>query len=419
MVARLQMSLDDFKSIVRTFRAEFPYAALWTLTDYDFLLLGSSSPLTIDATVLQQNFDRVAGDLKEVKIQDLYSIASLFLLHDEELDRFATGAALNTDAHPILEFSTPRFLNANTTRENLRALLAVRTNEQNGYAQWLVRTPTAENHRHKGEMFLVAEAFEQARREFEKAIILDNNDSQVWKELIDTDRGPDRAGLHRFVEDELASHPTKTVHLAAAELYSRENDHSKAVELLDTVLKGEPNNIEVLERLAEALNDQGSPRLKEITERLLSLSPNDAIGLYHLATILVYEGRADEAIQAVKRSLEVGTHSARARNLLAIVYGQTFQLQLAEHEFQRVLKEFPDDWISYNNYGLFLLEHNRLDEARGQFGQAIRLNPDNVQAFVGIGETLRQAGNVRAAQMWYRKALRLEPNHPVARQYIK
>jgi len=105
--------------------------------------------------------------------------------------------------------------------------------------------------------------------------------------------------------------------------------------------------------------------------------------------------------------------------LLAIVYGQTFQLQLAEDEFQRVVKEFPDDWISYNNYGLFLLEHNRLDEARAQFAHAIRLNPDNAQAFVGIGETLRQAGSVRAAQIWYRKALRLEPNHPVARQYIK
>ena len=413
------MSLDDFKSIVRTFRTEFPYAALWTLTDYDFLLLGSPSPLTIDAAVLQQNFARVAGDLKEVKIQDLYSIVSLLSLHDGELDKFATNAALNTDVRPILEFSAPRFVNANTTTENIKALSAVHISEEDSYVHWLVRTPSADNHRHKGEMFLVAEAFEQARREFEEAIILDANDSQVWKELIDTDRGPDRAGLHRFVEDELASHPTKTVHLAAAELYSRENDHAKAVELLDAVLKSKPDDIEVLKRLAEALNDQGNPRLKEITERLLSLSPNDAIGLYHLATILLYEGRADEAMQAAKRSLEVDPDSARARNLLAIVYGQTFQLQLAEDEFQRVVKEFPDDWISYNNYGLFLLEHNRLDEARAQFAHAIRLNPDNAQAFVGIGETLRQAGSVRAAQIWYSKALRLEPNHPVARQYIK
>src|SRR5262249_35629307 len=85
-------------------------------------------------------------------------------------------------------------VNANTTTENLRALLAARVNEGNGYAQWLI--PTAENHRHKGEMFLAAEAFEQARKEFEEAIILDPDDSQAWKELIDTDRGPDHAQLH-------------------------------------------------------------------------------------------------------------------------------------------------------------------------------------------------------------------------------
>jgi tetratricopeptide (TPR) repeat protein len=326
---------------------------------------------------------------------------------------------VNTDARPILEFSAPRFVNANTTAENLQALMAVRTSEENGSTQALVPAASGDNHRHKGEMFLVAEAFEQARKEFEQAILIDIDDSQAWKDLLDTDRGTDHAGLHKFVEDELMSHTTKTVRLAAAELFSRENDHGKAVALLDAVLKSEPDSVEVLERLAEELNGQDGPRLKEITERLLVLSPNDAIGLYHLATVLVNENRLDEAIQVARRSLEADPHSARIRNLLAIVYGQTFQLQLAEQEFQRALKEFPDDWISYNNYGLFLLERNRLDEARAQFAHAIRLNPDNVQGFVGIGETLRQAGNMRAAQIWYRKALRLEPHHPVARQYLE
>ena len=82
-------------------------------------------------------------------------------------------------------------------------------------------------------------------------------------------------------------------------------------------------------------------------------------------------------------------------------------------------KDAPDDWVSFNNYGLFLLEHNRATEAREKFQRAINLNPDNVQGFVGIGEAFRQAGDMRSAQAWYGKALRMDPNQPVARQCVR
>src|SRR2546421_7388232 len=70
------MSLDDLRTIVATFRAEFPHAMLWTLTEYDFLLLGSTSPLAMEKEMLQSNFERAAKDLAEVKIRDLYSVVS-------------------------------------------------------------------------------------------------------------------------------------------------------------------------------------------------------------------------------------------------------------------------------------------------------------------------------------------------------
>ena len=41
------MSLHDLRTIVATFRAEFPHAILWALSQYDFLLLGSPSPITM------------------------------------------------------------------------------------------------------------------------------------------------------------------------------------------------------------------------------------------------------------------------------------------------------------------------------------------------------------------------------------
>ena len=414
------MSLDDVRTIVATFRAEFPHAMLWTLTEYDFLLLGSASPLPIDVDVLQRNFERIAEDLQEVQIRDLYSIVSLLSLRDEELDGFAQGAILNTDDRPILEFRSPRFIHADTSNENLRAILAVpRTHEPSADVRQLIASATAENHRHKGDMLLAAQAFGEAMKEYQAAIALKIDDAEAWKQLVETARGAVGPRLQTFLEEALQTHPSSVVRFAAADFYSRQDNDARAVELLDAVLNDEPNNIGVLEKMAGALANQGSARLVEITDRLLSVVPDNPAGLYHRAAIRLYEGRPDEAIQIVKRSLDLDPRNVRTRNLLAIAYGQTFRTQLAETEFQRALNDAPEDWVSYNNYGLFLLERNRLSEAREKFRRGIRLNPENVQGFVGIGEALRNEGNMRGAEVWYRKALRLDPNQPVARQFIK
>src|SRR5439155_12969209 len=96
------MSLDDLRTVVATFRTAFPHAMLWTLTGYDLLLLGSKSPINIDPQAIEQKFDRVRGDLEGIKIRDPYTITSSFLLRDTDLDRFSRGAVLNTYNRPIL-----------------------------------------------------------------------------------------------------------------------------------------------------------------------------------------------------------------------------------------------------------------------------------------------------------------------------
>jgi spermidine synthase len=406
------MSTDDVRTVIATFRAEFPHVTLWTLNEYDFLLLGSTSPLVIDERMAQHNFERVAADLQEVRIQDLYSITSLLFLRDDELDQFAEGAALNTDDHPVLEFRAPRFIHANTSDENFAALSRARRNPESDSA-------TSENHRHKGEMFLAAEAFKEAMQEFQAAIALDIGDARAWKGLVETARGVDRSKLQKFFEDMLRTRPLPVVWFAAADFYSQGGKYAQAVDLLDNVLKEDPKNLSALEKLADSLGLEGSARLPEVTERLLAIDPENPAGLYHLATIRLYQNRLDETIQTAKRLLEHDAQHVRGRNLLAIAYGQTFQPELAEAEFRRAIEQSPEDWVSYNNYGLFLLERNRPSEALEQFLRAISMNPENVQGLVGMGEAHRQAGNTREAQAWYRKALRLDPNQAVAKQYVR
>lgn len=50
---------------------------------------------------------------------------------------------------------------------------------------------------------------------------------------------------------------------------------------------------------------------------------------------------------------------------------------------------------------------------------AIEINPENVRGYVGIGEAYRQSGNMPKAIEWYRRALRLDSDQPIAQQYVK
>ena len=413
------MSGEDLRTVVRTFRSAFPFAALWALNENDFLLLGSPQPIEVREEVVRANFDHVKSDLADVRIQDLYSVLSLFMLADEDLDRFAGEGPLNTDDFPILEFRSPRFIYANTTDENLAAILAVdRQVPAPPLVDQFMANPTAENHRLKGDMLLFAGTYEQAAREFQAAVELDYRNAEAWSGLIRAARGRAVEPVTAFIADMVERHPEPAVQMAAAEHYQLHLDNPRASELLGRVLEADPDNLAALERLSDILASDGSLELAGVADQLLALDPENARGLFHLATIRQYQSRFDEAIVLVDRSIRADPANMRARNLLAILYSRTFQYERAAAEFLGALEADPSDPVSHNNYGLFLLQRGSYEDAIEEFETSINLDPENVQGFVGVAETLRGSGRSDAAEEWYRKALKISPGHPIASLYV-
>jgi tetratricopeptide (TPR) repeat protein len=394
---------------------------LWALNQNDFLLLGSPSRIEVSQDAVWRNFAHVTTDLKSIGIVDLYSVVSLYLLEDADLDTFSAGAVFNTDSHPVLEFHAPRFIYANTSDENFAALMAVRkTVEPPAFVQQLTGAASGQNHRYKGEMYLTSDSFKDAISEFRLAIEADVNDTVAWSGLLKAARSvPSRPEIKKFIEDLLARQPATILQTSAAEFYAQESAYDKAISLMQQVLEREPKNVKAWEKLVDVQAERAAPELATAVEKLLALEPENAKGLYNFATVRFYEQRFDEAIELVKRSLEKDSTNPRARNLLAIAYGQTFQHDLADAEFRKAIQDFPNDVLSFNNYGLYLLDRGRIAEAMTQFRTAVDLNPEDVQAFVGMGEAARQAGQPKEADRWYRIALRLDPDQPVAKMHVR
>jgi spermidine synthase len=123
-----ELTPDDLRSIVRTFRQHFPHTLLW-LTHYDAELIGSNSPLLLDEGELgrRMSVPAVAADLAKVMMGSPADLLSYFVMGTQGMAAFSRAGILNTDDRPHLEFSAPFSIATPAVMEaNVRALAAHR-----------------------------------------------------------------------------------------------------------------------------------------------------------------------------------------------------------------------------------------------------------------------------------------------------
>lgn len=72
--------------------------------------------------------------------------------------------------------------------------------------------------------------------------------------------------------------------------------------------------------------------------------------------------------------------------------------------------EFVQDRIYYLvEYGTFLLEADKIQDALRVFASCLALNPHSVQALYHMGFSLMKEGRIQEADTFFQKALRLDP----------
>ncbi len=123
-----ELTPQDLRSIVRTFREHFKFTLMW-LTHYDAELVGSNSPFLIDETDLGRRIAEpaIAGDLKKVLMGSPTDLLSYYVMDTEGMKRFSQGGILNTDDRLYLEFSAPfSIATASVMEANVNAIAAYR-----------------------------------------------------------------------------------------------------------------------------------------------------------------------------------------------------------------------------------------------------------------------------------------------------
>lgn len=145
-----------------------------------------------------------------------------------------------------------------------------------------------------------------------------------------------------------------------------------------------------------------------IVRRSLGIRPV-AAGYYLLAALEAEDGRPEEEMAALRRSLELDAKYVPARLDLAVRLAQAGKRQEAEKEMQGVVQENPYYAKGQYNYGAFLLEGGEVERALRCFERAVTLEPDYAKArYAAIAVQLRLGQRAEAE----RELLALEARLP-------
>lgn len=118
-----EMPERDFKTVIRTFQTVFPHTSLW-LTDTDSILIGTEERLKIDYRAMELKFqdEKIQEDMRIMYVDSLQGLLTMFTMGEDDLLEYTTDARLNTDAHPVLEFSAPVALYSETVARNMDSI---------------------------------------------------------------------------------------------------------------------------------------------------------------------------------------------------------------------------------------------------------------------------------------------------------
>ena len=119
-----ELSNDDFQTIMRSFSAVFPDALLF-FTGFDTIMLGRKGDhdLKMSVALEKMNIPAVRESLAEVGFSKPEMILSMFVARLSEANALFKSGKLNTDNHPIIEFSAPKHTFFYMPDKNQQALL--------------------------------------------------------------------------------------------------------------------------------------------------------------------------------------------------------------------------------------------------------------------------------------------------------
>jgi tetratricopeptide (TPR) repeat protein len=192
-----------------------------------------------------------------------------------------------------------------------------------------------------------------------------------------------------------------------------------SITVFEQALKATKNNPIAHYNLASALVAQN--RAEEALphyEAVLKLRPNREDVHFHYGMALLKVQNFPAASGHFATAVELNPANSEARMNLGNLLYLAGKPDESIEQFRQVLRLKPDHDGARNNLGLILMGQGRLAEAEASFRQALQLRPNSNEARFNLGRTLVRAGRVEEGAMEWMKATQLAPNSTEALTHL-
>ncbi len=153
------LSFEDLRILIATFDNVYPHTTVWYFTQYPthfIILTGTPGPTRADISGLKAAMEGIRADLRTIRVESAYEVASMLLLGEQDVDDLVAGAPLHTDNHPILEYSDMGLYMTSDVEPNLKRLLSFQNEDLVAYFGGS-----------EAQLAILEEHFEESRNHFQ------------------------------------------------------------------------------------------------------------------------------------------------------------------------------------------------------------------------------------------------------------
>ncbi|HEX3435539.1 MAG TPA: tetratricopeptide repeat protein [Pseudacidobacterium sp.] len=210
--------------------------------------------------------------------------------------------------------------------------------------------------------------------------------AQAYRALAQLDRTSDPDAAKQALVKALQTSPeTPEDILLTAEIAEAEGDNDNAETAYRRALQQQPNSSAATAGLAHVLiTQQKYSDAEPLIKTALARDPDDPALNTQMALVLNAEGKQDEALSMLEKLHQLKPDDLTIGTMLADAYTQTGQADKADPIYVQLLKAHPDDPNLLAERGDNLIHQQRYPEAVTVLQKAVRLKPDNGNAWSSL-----------------------------------